>query len=251
MEHPFNRLQNELEQLIRETNPGERLPSEPLLARELGVSRATLREGMRTFEAQGLIRRRQGVGTFVVGETRIIESGLEVLESIEKLASRIGLEVSMGDLKVSEVKATADEAGNLQVSNDSTLVRVSRVIYTDQRPIAYLVDTLPPDILTQKELSDGFTGSVLDFLQKRRAPRPERSFTDIRAVAAQAPIAKMLEIQRDDVLLLFTARLFDEQDRVIDYSQSYFLPGYFRFHVIRRLGTNPIIAQENGSTNPG
>jgi GntR family transcriptional regulator len=45
----------------------------------------------------------------------------------------------------------------------------------------------------------------------------------------------MLEIQRDDVLLLFTARLFDDQSRVIDYSLSYFLPGYFRFHVIRRL----------------
>ena len=90
VEHPFARLQNELDRLIRETKPGEKLLSEPQLARELGVSRATLREGMRTFEAQGLIRRRQGVGTFVVGETRVIDSGLEVLESIESLANQIG-----------------------------------------------------------------------------------------------------------------------------------------------------------------
>ena len=72
VEHPFSRLQIELDRLIRETKPGERLLSEPQLARQLGVSRATLREGMRTFEAQGLIRRKQGVGTFVVGETKVI-----------------------------------------------------------------------------------------------------------------------------------------------------------------------------------
>ena len=240
LEHPFNRLQNELDRLIRESKPGERLPSEPQLARELGVSRATLREGMRTFEAQGLIRRRQGVGTFVVGETRVMEAGLEVIESIESLASRIDLEVSMGALEVSDISADKEEAKNLNLEEGSPLVRVSRVIYTDQRPAAYLVDTLPPDILTQKELAEVFTGSVLDFLQKRGIPRLDKSFTDIKAVAAQASIAKLLEIQRDDVLLLFTARLFDDQGRVIDFSQSYFVPGYFRFHVIRRLGNTPI-----------
>lgn len=239
VEHPFARLQNELDRLIRETKPGEKLLSEPQLARELGVSRATLREGMRTFEAQGLIRRRQGVGTFVVGETRVIDSGLEVLESIESLANRIELSVSMGALEVSEVTATNEEAENLQVPAGSTLVKVSRIIYTEQRPIAYLVDILPPDILTEKDLSEGFTGSVLDFLQKKGEPRLKESFTDLNAVAAKPKIAKMLEVQRDDVLLLFTARLFDIDNRVIDYSLSYFLPGYFRFHVIRRLGNLP------------
>src|SRR5512143_3600172 len=83
--HPFQRLQADLAKLITSTPSGERLPSEPLLARQLGVSRATLREAMRAFEGQGLIRRKQGVGTFVVGHTQIIDSGLEVLESLETL----------------------------------------------------------------------------------------------------------------------------------------------------------------------
>jgi GntR family transcriptional regulator len=235
VEHPFIRLQVELDRLIRETKPGDRLLSEPQLAKELGVSRATLREGMRTFEAQGRIRRRQGVGTFVVGETRVIESGLEVLESIERLAGRIDLKVSMSALEVSDIKAENDVAQYLDVPPGTPLVRVSRVIYTDNRPIAYLVDILPPDILSSKELAEGFTGSVLDFLQTRKHPQLSQSFTDIRAVAAPSAIAKMQEIQRADVLLLFTARLYDDQSRVIDYSLSYFLPGYFRFHVIRRL----------------
>lgn len=235
VEHPFSRLQIELDRLIRETKPGERLLSEPQLARQLGVSRATLREGMRTFEAQGWIRRKQGVGTFVVGETKVIESGLEVLESIERLANRSGLTVSMGDLLVSEKQADPVEAENLNVPGGCSLVQISRVIYADDRPVAYLVDKLPPDILTEQELSAGFTGSVLDFMQKRGDPVLDRSFTEIQAVPATAAIARSLEIQRGDVLLLFTARLIDSAERVIDYSLSYFLPGYFRFHVIRRI----------------
>ncbi len=79
--HPFQRLQQELAILIAETPAGERLLSEPELANKLGVSRATLREAMRTFEGQGLIRRRQGVGTFVVGHSQVLDSGLEVLAS--------------------------------------------------------------------------------------------------------------------------------------------------------------------------
>jgi GntR family transcriptional regulator len=84
------RLHDNLGQMIASTEPGTRLPSEPELAHRLGVSRATLREAMRTFETQGMIRRKQGAGTYVTHPSYIIESGLEVLESIETLADRIG-----------------------------------------------------------------------------------------------------------------------------------------------------------------
>ncbi len=235
--HPFQRLQTGLAELIATTPPGARLPSEPDLARQMGVSRATLREAMRSFEGQGLIRRRQGVGTFVVGPAHIIESGLEVLESIEHLAQRIELEVAMGDLQVVQIQANAEHAASLDVEPGTMLVQVSRVIQAEKRPVAYLVDILPDDILMPSDLKSGFTGSVLDLLLRRGSPQLSNSRTEIRAVAASAEIARALEIQRGDVLLMFVATLYTAEGRVVDYSFSYFLPGYFRFHVIRSVGT--------------
>ena len=69
-------LHKSLEEIINATEPGGQLKSEPQLAQELGVSRATLREAMRTFETQGLLRRRQGVGTFVTRPSYVIERSI-------------------------------------------------------------------------------------------------------------------------------------------------------------------------------
>jgi len=233
--HIFQRLQMQLSRMIAETPPGNRLPAEPELAKQLGVSRATLREAMRSFEGQGLIRRRQGIGTFVVGHAHVIESGLEVLESIETLARRIQLEVSMGALHVSQVTANPAMAAVLQVEEGAQLVQIARVIEAEHRPVAYLVDTLPEDILAAADIEQGFTGSVLDLLLQRGSLPLATSRAEIQAVAASPEIARSLEIQRGDVLLMFSAQLFTSPGRVVDYSLSYFLPGYFQFHVVRRV----------------
>jgi GntR family transcriptional regulator len=235
--HIFQRLQMQLSRMIAETPPGNRLPAEPELAKQLGVSRATLREAMRSFEGQGLIRRRQGIGTFVVGHSHVIESGLEVLESIETLARRIQLEVSMGALQVSQVNASPAMAAVLHVEEGAQLVQIARVIEAEHRPVAYLVDTLPEDILAAADIEQGFTGSVLDLLLQRGSLPLATSRAEIQAVAAAPEIARALEIQRGDVLLMFSAQLFTSPGRVVDYSLSYFLPGYFQFHVVRRVET--------------
>jgi GntR family transcriptional regulator len=230
------KLHEDLAALIASTPSGGRLLTEPALAKQLGVSRATLREAMRAFEAQGLIRRRQGSGTYVTPPSAVIETGLEVLESIEKLAQRIDLPVRMGILRVDPRPASEEECQMLGTEDGCQVVSVSRAIYTESRPVAYLVDVLPSELLTPEELEEGFTGSVLDLLLQRGSPKLAASHTEIGAISANSELAKIMGIQRDDVLLRFIARLYDVDNRVVDYSLSYFLPGYFRFHVVRKVG---------------
>ncbi len=232
---PFQRLQADLAALIEQLPPNSRLPSEPDLAKQMGVSRATLREAMRMFETQGLIRRRQGAGTFVVGRPPVMEGGLEVLESMLTLSRRTGLDVGPGQVVIDETLADADAASALGVAEGSRLLRVSRTMCADSRPVAYLVDTLPENILHAGELTNKFDGSVLDYLLQRGDPLTI-SRADITATNATAEVAKMLEIQRGDVLLQISAKLITASSQVVDYSYSYFLPGYFNFHIVRRVG---------------
>jgi GntR family transcriptional regulator len=237
---PFQRLQADLAKLIADTPPGSRLMSEPDLAKQMGVSRATLREAMRTFETQGLIRRRQGSGTYVVGKFQVIEAGLEVLESIETMAHRMNLEVSVSDLHIEQMDADKTIADGLCVEEGTHYVRVRRVMRAEGRPVAYLIDSLPVDLIKLDDLTNEFRGSVLDYLIGSGVDL-QVSRAAISATNAVAEVAKALEIQRDDVLLRFASQLYDGAGRVVDYSVSYFIPGYFHFHVNRRVGNGATV----------
>jgi GntR family transcriptional regulator len=229
-------LHERLKKLIAKTEPGGKLPSEPKLAKQLGVSRATLREAMRIFETQGIIHRRQGVGTFVVPPAQILDTGLEVLESILTQAKRKNLDIRVGPYSVIEREATQDEAEALKIKAGDPVLQVSWVMETPDRPVAHLVDVLPAGIFGIPQFRDQFHGSVLDLLMQSEQFSLTTSRTELSAVTAPSEIARSLGIQRGDVVLCFEATLFTSEGKVVDFSHSYYLPGYFRFHVVRRVG---------------
>ena len=233
---PYQRLQNNLAALIAKSPPGTRLPPEPDLAKQLGVSRATLRETMRMFESQGMIRRRQGAGTFVIGQAPTVESGLEVLESLDTLAQRTGLKVSVSNCQIARIPADEASAAILGVSIKRPLIQITRLMRIETHAVAWLKDSLSEDFLRAEELNNNFTGSVLDFLVRRGDPLTI-SRDEIQAVGASAEIATLLEVQTGAPLLQIQEKLYTSADRVVDFSVGYFLPGSFQFHVIRRMRT--------------
>ncbi|HEY4206821.1 MAG TPA: FadR/GntR family transcriptional regulator [Puia sp.] len=66
-----SRLQQQLS--LGEFQPGEKLPSEPVLMENFGVGRSTIREAIRILSNLGLLNVRQGSGTFVAQQIVIAE----------------------------------------------------------------------------------------------------------------------------------------------------------------------------------
>jgi len=229
-------LHEQLSLLIADTESGEKLPSEPKLAEGLGVSRASLREAMCTFETRGLLQRKQGVGTFVIHPTHVFDSGLENLISLETIADHIGLKVSMGELQVCRKRVDFELSKELGLPENEEIIHVSRVILADNKPVAFLEDNLPVDVINEEEVKFHFTGSVLDLLIRRDDVPLASSKCDISATGAPRDLANALEIQPNDPLLVFSSLLFSTRGRIIDSSFSYFIPGYFHFHIVRRVG---------------
>ena len=142
----------------------------------------------------------------------------------------------MGDLQIEHRPANEEYAKALSLEENDPVLCVSRVIHAEGRPVAYLIDVLPDEVLSPEELERGFTGSMLDLLLRRGSPTLVSSRCEINADQAKTEVAKALRIQRGDVLLRFIAYLYSTNGQVVDYSYSYFLPGYFNFHIIRRVG---------------
>jgi GntR family transcriptional repressor for pyruvate dehydrogenase complex len=62
---------------------GDRLPPERDLADQVGVSRASLRSGLRSLQAMGVMHARQGSGTYIVaGPPRLAEGPLRFLAAL-------------------------------------------------------------------------------------------------------------------------------------------------------------------------
>ncbi|HEX3100956.1 MAG TPA: FadR/GntR family transcriptional regulator [Pyrinomonadaceae bacterium] len=99
-----------------ELSPGDRLPPERDLAKVLGVSRPTLRAGIRSLATVGILQSRQGAGTFVVekGESPTLDgsplrmlSALHGFTSDEMFEARLALEMSIAGLAAE--RATSEQ----------------------------------------------------------------------------------------------------------------------------------------------
>jgi GntR family transcriptional regulator, transcriptional repressor for pyruvate dehydrogenase complex len=120
-------------------NFGDRLPPERDLAKLLGVSRPTLRAGIRSLVALGVLQSKQGAGTFVVeaeDSPSLDSSPLQMLAALhgfksdEMFEARLGLEMTIAGL-------AAERADNEHIA--SLADEVAEMFASLEKPEQYLV----------------------------------------------------------------------------------------------------------------
>ena len=215
--------------------PGEQLPSQNDLAAQLGISRATLREALLNLEQEGAIIRRHGVGTFVAPSYgNQLEGGLEQLESILEMAARQSMQLAVDALKVEKKTADQELAHLLQIEPGTAVTSVQRVLTAEGASVAYMHDVAPVAILAPSDIDETFQGSVLDLLRQKTGIQIDQVDANIVAVNADAYLTERLSVKQRQALLLMEETLFDLEGQVVEFSRNYFVPEFFRFHVIRR-----------------
>jgi GntR family transcriptional regulator len=215
--------------------PGSQLPPEMELLQMLGVSRTTLREALRILEEQRLIRKRRGLGTFVL--ERAIVKDMSQNFGITEMISQAGYTPGTRDFDIYLEPASKTVAEKLSIPNESTIVVIDRVRTANDTPVVWTRDIMPQAYLggwmpTVDEL-DGI--SLYDCLQRFANIRIVDGIASFTPVQANKEIAEKLNIQRNNLLLLIDQVDSDQNQRPVLYSSEYHLTDKFKF-IIQRKG---------------
>lgn len=214
--------------------PGDRLPPEPELATELGVSRPTLREALRSLEEDGFVTRRRGAGTYVTHRPRL-RNNLDVNFGVTAMIRAAGMRPGTRQTEVREEAAGQEEAEALAIEMGDPIVSLERARTADDRPVVFsrdvvaaarlgadAFDALPPD------------GSIYDLLAQRGDGAVEQGVVTIEPAKADRRLARLLDVKAGSLLLYLHQIDYDRAGMPVLLSHEHHLADAFEFGVVRR-----------------
>ncbi|KUP07174.1 GntR family transcriptional regulator [Bacillus coahuilensis p1.1.43] len=208
-----------------------KLPSEFELSKQLGVSRATLREALRILEEENVIVRRHGVGTFV-NVKPLFTSGIEQLNSVSNMIRQAGMEPGTIFLNSSTATASEEDINKFSIQEDEKVLMIERVRTANGEPVVYCVDKIPMDC-APANLSHA-DGSIFNLIENEGKHSISYAVAHIEPFGYHEKISPILECEPETALLILKQMHYDEYDRPILYSVNYFRADKFSFHVLRK-----------------
>jgi GntR family histidine utilization transcriptional repressor len=182
--------------------PGVRLPSERELVQEFGCARMTVHRALRELEAEGLIERRQGSGSYVA-ELHPISNLLQVRDIHDEILER-GHQHTTQVFSVAREKAAADVAAAMRLRKGASVYRCKLLHLENGVPIQYedrhVNPALVPDLLS-RDFSVVTPSAVLF----EHAPLTEAEQV-VEAVIATPEQAQLLDVQPGSALLMVSRR---------------------------------------------
>lgn len=220
----YLRLRRAIRNIVehRDIEPGQALPSERDLAQVLNLSRVTVRKAIAGLVEEGLLNQRHGAGTFVA--ERIIKPMSRLTSFTEDLRAR-GLNPRSEFFERSIGEVTPEEAMALNLSPGAPVVRLHRVRYAGDEPLAIERSVVPASALPDpSEVHD----SLYEVLE-RYGNRPRRALQRLRAVLLGAQHARLLHVAVGSAGLSIERRSFLDDGRVVEFTSSWYRGDIYDF----------------------
>jgi GntR family transcriptional regulator len=211
-----------------ELQAGERLPPERDLARDLNVSRMTVRQALSSLAGRGLVERGVGRGTFVA--SRKVDHDLTRVAGFSEQLARQGLEPGAKIIDVSEKPAGWRISAALEIAPTAPVVRIQRLRLADGIPMA-LEDSWFP-----AERFPGFADhdlhrSLYTLMGDVYAAAPVRAIERLEPVLARAHEARALDVPARAPLMLVERTAYDADGTPVEFAHDRYRGDRARFVV--------------------
>jgi GntR family transcriptional regulator len=221
--------------LSSEYSVDDRLPTEPVLAKNLGVSRATLREALNQLEGEGLIYRFHGIGTFIKSKNPAITLNLTIPRSITEMLNSLGLLPGTKSMEITKELVFPDDVERMKVPAGSNVFRIKRIRTANGQPVAYTIDTVPAWVMKKYpvyESKDNF--SLIEHLVSYCGITFVESQSTLIPLHNVQSVAEKLEIDPFSHIFFFEGLGHNIEALPVLFSREYFAPWIFRFTVGRK-----------------
>lgn len=218
--------------LAGEWRPGERLPSEPELARRRTVSRSSMRAAITVLEEDGFVSRRHGSGTYVTHRPAL-PSDLGRNFGVTSMIARSGMQPGTVEETASAVPAPPAVAEALEIEDGEPVSSLRRVRTADGRRVVDVSDWCRTDHIPPEELAELGEGSIYAALADRGLA-VDHGVAELTPRNAEGELARRLDVPRGTLLITI-----DQIDRTADgvavlVSREHHVADAFTFTLLRR-----------------
>lgn len=230
----YLKIKQQLENMIKEGvfKEGDKLPTEPLLAKQLMVSRSTLRESIKLLQRQGVLISKNGDGTYVNKNIGVISSSLNVLQSTNAMISNSGMTTSQAEMYIYERSGT--EEWKQKLNCDEDVVVIERIRKNNDINLAYTFNIFSQSI-AKNYFAEGITGSLLSFLEDKMDIKISYALSEICVPDGSDVFDEKAIEKLGDKTMLLKQLHFDKNDIPIFYSCDYMNNKYINFYVKRDI----------------
>ena len=208
-----------------------RLPSEPELAKQMGVSRMTLRQAISLLREDGIVKNIHGKGNFIISSDSKWEKGLEKLE--HPIYSSIDIDIDKVEIEF-RIETPTDYSNKVLERKTTAILFVDRWYKNSGHAIAYTLSIIPIETIMDKKIDLSDKNNLLEYIEKIVYDEAKHSSLEINFSESGNFSSMKYIISRDEKFYLLGEAIYTENSYPALYNKHYIPLQYGRIFIDRK-----------------